>query len=504
MSLGRRRFLRGTAGLAASALVLAACGDGDSSSGGTRTLRVGIPTDVNPANLLGVLSANEPVGRLVLEGLVDYDAAQGKHVPWLATKWSFGADQRSLTLDLRDDVTFHGGRKFTAKDVVYSVQAAKAPDSGAQAGSLLALATNVSADGDTRVTFTFDKPVGESFLDALVWTRIVDEPSFADLKSGKKVVGTGPYVWTKWTPGSSVELDKNTAYWQAGKPTVDKVTLRVIGQSQAMLAALRSGQIDVAHRMVPRDVQTVASDKSLRVDVFDPFAETYLGVDVTVKPFTDKRARQALAWALDRDRIAQQVFAGYAEATDFPFPTSVPGLAEQSEQYRYDVQRAKTLLAEAGGAGATVTIAALSTDPILVAVRDIVQFNLTEIGLTVKPVSWDAAQVPKALGSGTTGGLWINRVSSGSLSPASMAATLLPYRPSKNASNVTDPAYAQLAAAAEAGTAEANQALAKYVVDEAWHLTVVRTKNPLVVKSGVGQVRLDTNGYLDLAAATVA
>lgn len=504
----RRRWIRSLAVLAtASTVVLTGCSSGspDSGAGGDaeQSLTVGIPTDINPTNFLGVLSANEPVGRLIFEPLVDFDAETGEYVPWLASGWEFSADGLSLTVDLRDDVTFHGGRPLTAEDVVFSVESAKAPDSGAQAAGLLNRANAVQAAGEHQVVFTFTEPTAESFLDALVWTRIVDRESFAGLKSGESVVGTGPFTWTGWNPGSQVTLAANPDYWGEA-PQIDDVTLKVYGQSQAMLAALRSGQIDVAHRMVPRDVETVANDPKLRVDTFNPFAETYVGVDVTVAPFDDPQVRQALAWALDRDRIATQVFSGYAEPTDLPLPPSSPGLDSfPTDTYSYDADKARQMIEAAGATGTKVSLAALSTDPILVAVRDVVQFNLTEIGLQVEPVSWDAAQVPERLGSGTTGGLWVNRVSSGSLSPASMAATLLPYRPGKNASNVTDAAYAELATAAQAATPEANQALAQYLVDQAWHLTLVQTQNPLVVRSEVQGVELDTNGYLDLADASI-
>jgi peptide/nickel transport system substrate-binding protein len=508
----RQRWFRSAAALTVtSALLLAGCSggsSGDTSQEGQgaqadQSLTVGIPTDINPTNFLGVLSANEPVGRLIFEPLVDFDAEAGEYVPWLASGWEFSADGLSLTVDLRDDVVFHGGRALTAQDVVASVEAAKAPDSGAQAAGLLARATAVEATGDHQVLFTFAEPTAESFLDALVWMRVVDPETLAGLKSGESVVGTGPFVWTGWTPGSEVTLEANPDYW-GGAPEVDDVTLKVYGQSQAMLAALRSGQIDVAHRMVPRDVETVANDSKLRVETFDPFAETYVGVDVTVEPFDDPKVRQALAWAMDRERIAEQVFSGYAQPTDLPLPPSSAGLDSfPTDTYGYDADKAKQMIEDAGATGATVSLAALSTDPILAAVRDVVQFNLTEIGLNVEPVSWDAAQVPERLGSGTTGGLWVNRVSSGSLSPASMAATLLPYRPGKNASNVNDPAYAQLAKAAESATPEDNQALAQYLVDQAWHLTLVQTQNPLVVRSEVEGVELDTNGYLDLTGASV-
>lgn len=501
-----RRTTAATA-LVLTASLVAACGGSGPADGGTGTaateLTVGIPTDINPANFLGVLSANEPVGRLVFESLVDYDTDAQQYVPWLAESWDLADDGSALTLTLREGLTFHTGRTVTAEDVVFSLEQAMEPDSGAQSGSLLKLASKISAPDERTVQLEFDEPVGESFLDALVWTRIIDPETFDGLLSGEEVVGTGPFMMTSWTPGSRVSLEKHDGYWNADEVAFDEVTLRVISQSQAMLAAIRSGEIDVAHRLVPRDVTTVADDPNIVVETFEPFAETYLGVDVTVEPFDDLRVRQALAHALDRDRIAEQVFSGYATATALPMPPSAPGVADaDADVYPYDVETAKSLIEEAGASGATVTLAALSTDPILVAVRDIVQFNLEEIGLTVEPVSWDAAQVPENLGNGTTGGLWINRVSSGSLSPASMAATLLPYRPGQNASNVTDAEYEQLAKAAQSGAAEDNRAYTQYILDEAWHLTVVHTQNPLVVRKGVDGVTLDPNGYLDLVGAS--
>jgi hypothetical protein len=159
------------------------------------------------------------------------------------------------------------------------------------------------------------------------------------------------------------------------------------------------------------------------------------------------------------------------------------------------------MLSAAGAAGATVTVAALAADPIIAAVRDVVLFNLTQIGLKPTAVAWTAADVPKHLSTGTTGGLWVNVVSSGSLSPASMALTLLPYLTTQNASNVTDPKYAQLATAAQDATAKSNAAFAKYVIDQAFHLTMVSTQDPLVTAKSLRGVSLDANGYLELQDA---
>jgi peptide/nickel transport system substrate-binding protein len=487
------------------ALVLAGCSSHPGTSNSPAppdSLDVAIPTDVSPSNLLGILSANEPVGRLVLETLADYDDSTNKVVPMLATSWQMAPDRLSMKVTLRDGVKFHSGRAFGADDVVFSAQAAEAPDSGAQVGTLLKGASKIEATGPLEVTFTFPSPMGDYFQDVLLLMKIVDKDTYADLKSGKSVVGTGPYVWKSWTPGDSVQLVRNDAYWQTGKPAIKNVTLRVVSQSQAALAALRSGQSGVAMRMVPRDINTLKGDQQLTVTSYSPFSEVYLGVDVTVAPFNDLRVRQALAWALDRQRISDQVFSGFAQPTSLPFSPTAAGMSAIGDtSYGYDVAKAKSLLAQAGAINTNIKLSVLATDPILAAVRDIVTFNLTEIGFNVTPVAWDGAAVASNLGAGTTGGLWINRVSSGSLSPASMTSILLPYRPSKNASNLSDPAYTQLVTNSTSGTADANQALAQYIINQAFHLTVARVEDPLVTSSSLSGIKLDANGYLDLVDA---
>lgn len=291
-SPSRRVFLSGSVALAA--LVAAGCSKAtDSTSGsGSRgsSVTVGIPSDVVPSNLLRSIAVNFPVHALVFDTLVALDDQSRQVVPRVAQSWSWNADSTVLTMTLRSDVKFHTGRALGPQDVLFAIKKIQEPSIGAQIKPVADYITNAAQTGPHEVTFTLKSPLSD-FLDMFLMLPLIDEKTYSGLASGTKVVGTGPFTWDSWTPGTQLQLSRNSHYWQAGEPFLDAVTLKVYRQSQALLAALQSAEIDMSYMMLPRDAATFAHKPGYTTITTSPtFSDWYLGINVSAKPFTDVRS----------------------------------------------------------------------------------------------------------------------------------------------------------------------------------------------------------------------
>jgi peptide/nickel transport system substrate-binding protein len=519
--------------LAAGGLMLAGCGGGNEAGGtsssaagssgsgpagasgtpsgggggGGGTIRVGIPSDVTPDSAQVFQAANQPLRRTVFDYLLDKNP-DGSYRPALASAYEWNADKTSLVLTLQDGVTYHTGRAFGPDDVVYSVKTAMADGSKVQASKLLSRASDIAASGKNQVTVTFDKPF-TGYLDALAMLPMIDEKTSADLASGKQVVGTGPFTWKSWTPGSTLQLARNADYWHDGLPYADAVEFSVIKESQAMLAAIQSGSLDLVNRMIPRDAAKLKEDSGYSVQATEGF-DVYVGVNVAVKPLDDIKVRQAIAYGLDRKRIADQVYSGFAEPSCVPWSSSTPGVTDEMVgHYTYDVDKGKALLEEAGAAGTEVELTSFASDPAYAAIADIVQYGLEQIGLKIKPASYDQATFVKQIQTGSFKGLWVTPVALTTMGLVTAMLTANPLKVGKNAHNFTDPQYEQdvngvLDATSDDAFADANATLTNFMLEQAYHNTVVQAQTPNVGVAGLSGVAADLTLAIDLTKAKLA
>src|SRR5262249_16652781 len=153
-----------------------------------------------------------------------------------------------------------------------------------------------------------------------------------------QVIGTGPFKWSEFTPGTGVKLVRNPNYWQAGLPYLDGVELRVIPQPQSMLLALQAEQIHVALGLSEGDLSPIKNNTKFSVA---PSQDYYLNFcltgNVKVDPIGRKEFRQAVAWAIDRERIYKDVFNSLGFVSSLPWSKESPGYDQvQSNYYKYD------------------------------------------------------------------------------------------------------------------------------------------------------------------------
>jgi peptide/nickel transport system substrate-binding protein len=345
----RKRPLRTLALLGAATMALAGCGGGTDAAGDGafdpnaifRYAVPGMPTSFDPR-----LSAPlDPVFLdVVYESLVGRTPA-GELKPGLATEWSFSQDHKSLTLTLREGVTFHDGASFDSAAVVASLDAFRAK--GAQASSLKTV-TKVEALDEHTVRIDFSQPSGY-MLNVLAGEAgiIVEPKALASADLGTKPVGTGAFELTGLQQGK-ITFTKFDKYWNAEKTTIGGIEMTVFADEPTRLRSVVSGEMDGSTISAGQIQEAEANSLSL---VQGPNS-TINGILLNTKAseFGNPLVRKALLYAIDREAIATSLFDNGCTPTVQPFSKgfwpNVPDLDDAGKFH--DVAKAKQLLAEAG------------------------------------------------------------------------------------------------------------------------------------------------------------
>ncbi|MEV8251361.1 ABC transporter substrate-binding protein [Microbacterium sp. NPDC076768] len=505
----RQSTLAAVAGIAAFTIALAGCqsavdrdttGSAEPIEGGT--LSVAQSGDMQPRNLMAARAGNATWASNVFETLTTYDD-NTEPQPMLATDWTLADDGMSMQITLRDDVTFHSGKAMTADDVKFSIETSADPSYNAQVGYIARSFTAVTVSSPTELTIEFSAPTANIF-DFFEQTYIVDSETIAGLADGSEVVGTGPFTFESWSPGSEAKLARFDGYW-GEKPYLDAIDIAIITDSTAMLNAVRSNRTQVSSGMNAVDVQTLSSNSAYTI-INSASAAYPFGVDTTVAPFDNKAARQAVQYAIDRERIADQIFGDAGQVTNLFWDASTPDYPADLENfYTYDTDKAKALLAEAGAAGSDVEITVIGL-PSNTGVAEIIRNNLEEVGLnpviTVQdPQTWDQNQVAGELGQSFLPLHGLN-----GFGPSTLL-NVLPSLREGNPSKFWPAEYVELrdalATASDAENADALYTLTEYILDEAFTGVIVQSAGQIVESSEVQEMDYTSRGYLQAGAAFI-
>ncbi|WP_299961023.1 ABC transporter substrate-binding protein [uncultured Roseobacter sp.] len=275
--------------------------------------------------------------------------------PGLATSWE-NVDEVTWRFKLREGVTFHNGNAFTADDVVFTVNKAREsirPD-------LVANIAEITAVDEATVEIKTPQPYAVLPND-LAELLILDEEyttETGDEQMDLQPMGTGPYKLVEWIKEEKLTLEAFDNYW-AGAPVIKNVTFRPITNPATRTAALLTGEVDVIQDLAVRDVERVKSEGDFNVLTRPSLLNVVLAMDTRAQsptiegenPMTDVRVRQAIAHAIDVDAINKIVMNGLATPSDQFVPSSHIGYVEGMnfrEMYPLDVEKAKSLLSEAG------------------------------------------------------------------------------------------------------------------------------------------------------------
>jgi peptide/nickel transport system substrate-binding protein len=351
---------RACASVAVAALLLAACSNGadldteeavasedDPGEGDTLVLAV----SREPASMLPLrLDVNAGNWR-AFEGLLDYDADL-ELVPRLATDLpDISDDGLTVTVELRDDVTFHDGEPFTADDVVYTFTTVADPEFGSpvlDAWGFRDLFASIEALDDHTVEFTLTRP-DPALLDKLYLgiapAHLLEGTDAFESPLNTEPIGTGPYRWVETRADEWMVFEAYEGYW-GGEPRIERVVYRFLADENARAAALRDGSVDAAV-VPPALAQTFEDEDGFDVLQMETASVEYLTLPTTSPIVSDPDVRRAFVLGLDREAMAETVGLGRARVTDGPLPPTHWAFADDVS-IPHDPEEAARLLDEAG------------------------------------------------------------------------------------------------------------------------------------------------------------
>jgi peptide/nickel transport system substrate-binding protein len=160
-------------------------------------------------------------------------------------------------------------------------------------------------------------------------------------------VGTGPFKFVEWVEGDHITVDANADYW-GGKPTIDQVIWRVIPDASARYLALKAGDIHGMEQATPEDFAAAQGDPELQVLFKPPLNTVYLAFNYKIKELQDPKVREAIAHAINKPALAEAFWGASGQVAKTLVPSSMWGFNDAIEDFAYDPELSKQLLAEAG------------------------------------------------------------------------------------------------------------------------------------------------------------
>ncbi|QND61032.1 ABC transporter substrate-binding protein [Mesorhizobium huakuii] len=372
--------------LAAAVLALATA----TSAFAARTdLVIGIPLE--PPHLDPTAGAAAAIREVtyanIFEGLTRI-GPNSEVLPDLAESWTVSDDGKVYTFKLHTGVKFHDGSDFSADDVKFSLDRARAENSVNAQKQLFAAIDKVDVVDPATVKVTLTHPQG-SFLYNMGWgDAVIVSPKSADTNK-EKPVGTGPFKFENWAKGSSITLVKSDHYW--GAPAfLEKVEFRIVPDAAAAVPALLSGDIQAFPFFDPDSVSQVKDDPRFKVVVGATEGETILSINNKKPPFDKLQVRQAISYALDRKAIIDGASAGLGLPIGSHMSPANKYYVDLTGRYPHDVAKAKELLKEAGlenGFKATLRLPPTSYARLG---GEIIASQLRDVGINLEiiPVEW--------------------------------------------------------------------------------------------------------------------
>ncbi|PZD97360.1 ABC transporter substrate-binding protein [Paenibacillus sambharensis] len=300
----------------------------------------------------------------MLEPLLGYKDGTTEVEPLLAESWTASPDGLTYTFKLRQGVKFHDGTDFNADAVVFNFNRWSDPaspykfaeDSFYYYDSMFGpeddrVIKEVKAADAYTVEFVLNKPQAPFLQNLAMPPFAIGSPKAIEEKKEKfksEPVGTGPFVFKEWKRNESITVEKNPNYWQEGLPKLNRVIITVIPDNSARFTALQNGEIDLMEGLNPDDLAKLESAPELQKLTRPSFNVGYLGFNLKKKPFDDPKVRIALNHAVNKAGIIQAFYGGLAEPAINPMPPATLGYNPDVQDYPYDLEKAKQLLAEAG------------------------------------------------------------------------------------------------------------------------------------------------------------
>lgn len=342
----------------------------------------------------------------VYDTLVQYKESSTELEPGLAESWESTDNGLTWTFKLRKGVTFHDNTPFNADAVLFSLNRQHEKNhpfhdvGGAyvywEDTGLAGTVDKITAIDDYTVQITLKKPYSPFIYTIAITPFAIVSPSAVE-NSGEKFannpVGTGPFKFVRWDRNDKIVLEANVDYW-GGKPKVDRVIFRSIPDNSVRLIELQQGSLHIMEFPNPDDLQQIQNDDSLMLLTQSGMNIGYLAMNMDKPPFDNNKVRLAVNHAINKPSITKHLYQGLGEPAKNPIPPTLWSYDNTIEDFEYDPDLAKQLLAEAGYEnGFETTLWALPVPRPYIpdgrALAEVIQSQLNNVGIKAKIVTYD-------------------------------------------------------------------------------------------------------------------
>ncbi|MBB4823442.1 peptide/nickel transport system substrate-binding protein [Sporosarcina luteola] len=388
-----------------SLLLLSACGKGDAQTGTDTSApkRIVYGTDEEIKQINPVLTDAQEIDRLLFRGLTQ-PTENNEIVPDLAASWDITEDQLTYTFTLREDAQWEDGEPVTADDVKFTLDAIIDPETNTPIAGEFNEIQSVTVIDPHQLEITLKNPfpalLGKLQV-GIVPKHLLESQDINQNDFNQSPVGNGPFKIKSWDADHTVTLERSETYYGT-KPKIDEIVFKPVLDANTRVLQLKTGEIDLA-LLGPNQLKSIHEKDHLAIYSI-PTADYRAVLYNFNKPlFKDPLVRQAMNFAIDREAIVKGLLNDKGQPAYSPLQKSW-ALTDTVSETPFQPDKTKQLLTEAGwslnkdgiyekdGQQFEFDLYTIATDPVRVALANIVSEQLKPLGIIVhpKPSSWDA------------------------------------------------------------------------------------------------------------------
>ena len=354
------------------------------------------PSRLNP--ILANDTASSKITDWLFNGLFKYDK-DGKPIEDLALSHTFETDTK-LIINLRKNVKWHDGKKFTSKDVVFTYNTILDPKVFNSIKSNYKEVKSVKALDDYTIEITYKKAYFKALeiwmVGILPYHLLKDEKNLMTSSFNKNPIGTGPYTLESFKVGQDIKLKANDTYFER-KPKIDELLYKFIPDTNTSFLFLKQKKLDLSSLTPLQIDRQIDNDfkKSFEIIESQSFSYSYVGLNLKNEKFKDIRIRRALSLAINRQELVDILFFGHGKICNGPFLPGSFAYDEKTKVVQQNIKEAKKLLKELGynkNNPFSFELVTNTGNDTRINAAQILQYQLSKVGINmnIRVMEWQA------------------------------------------------------------------------------------------------------------------